>query len=199
MRTPTALLAALLGAFSWSSAAHAGGVGLLANTGFRQDLAYYYRDDGEQGVDRQVRPTNGFGFELLLGDRDKKVQGLVRAYTLIDAPLLAPEIAEEEGHEYSYPAYDELGNRYTGTATVGIQWGVYGDPSKFQVIVTSLMGGGIATPDNLEFLIVEPGAGVTYAFNDRLQLAGTFAVMGRYRKQLTVGGNAYVGLRYMFD
>ena len=65
--------------------------------------------------------------------------------------------------------------------------------------LTSMFGSAFITPDNLEYLIAEAGAGATYMMSDRLQLSGTLTFAGRYRKQLTLSEGAFISARYMFD
>ena len=172
----------------------------MGTGGFHQVKAYYYRNDGLQGVDYQSRPNVGAGFEALLGDRDDKVLGLMRLYWMSDSPPKAPDTsAEDQSHTYVHPPAEDQPPEQIGAITLGVQWGVWGDPTGFQVVVTSLAGSGFATKDNLEFLIVEPGAGVTWTWNERVQLYGNVAYTLRYRKGLSLGENAYAGVRYLFD
>ena len=180
--------------------ASAGGVGFFASGGVHEGRAPYYRDDGLQGIDIQYRPNNAIGFEGLLGDKDDKIQGVVRLFVLNDWPLNAPDVSNENpDYEYTWPAHEDLEIRHQGAVMVGVQWGLIGDPSGFQLTATSLVGSGFATMDNLEFLMVEPGVGVTYAINSRIQANANVAATGRYRKRLYMGANAYAGIRYMFD
>ena len=180
--------------------ASAGGIGIIGNGGFHEDRAPYYRDDGLQGVDVQLRPNSGYGGEALLGDMDDRVQGVVRIFMLMDAPLLAPDVSgENPDYEYSWPAHEDLDSRMQGAVLVGVQWGLLGDPSGTQLTLTSLVGSGFATLDNLEFFMVEPGVGATHMLTDRIQAHANIAATGRYRKRISLGANAYAGIRYMFD
>ncbi len=105
----------------------------------------------------------------------------------------------EEYLPVSHPDYEALDTKRTGSATVGLQWKVWGDPSKFQLIATTLMGAGFVTTDNTEFAIFQPGFGATYTFNERYQLVGSVNYNARFRKTLKSGGEALVGFRYMID
>lgn len=194
MRTLPLIIAAL--ALS-SSTAHAGGLGLLATGGMHTERAYYYDTDGNQGIDSQVRPNGGFGGELLLGDKDDKVIGFGRFYLLSDTPTTEPDT--QGISDAVYPDAHLQGAEHMGVMTVGIQWSLWGDPSGLQVVLNSLAGSGFVTVDNLEFLLVEVGGGGTYALNERLQVYGNLAGTTRYRKTFSFGGNAYAGVRYMFD
>jgi hypothetical protein len=47
--------------------------------------------------------------------------------------------------------------------------------------------------------VLDVSPGVTWALNDTLQLHGSIGAAARYRKQLSLSENAFVGVRYMFD
>jgi hypothetical protein len=196
MRKPLFIAAAAAGVATYSADANAGGLGVVLNTGLRSDKAYYYDLDDEQYIDKQMRPTNGFGVEMMLGDRSDPIQGLIRGSLVVDSPVKTPADA---GSDDIHPDYDELSSRKTGVMAVGIQWGIWGDPEGFQLIANSLVGTGFITPDNFEFLVVEPGFGFNYTMQERYQLNVNLAATARYRKTLSMAGNLYAGFRYMFD
>jgi len=162
---------AALGAL-WSTTALAGGVGVMGTGGFHEARAYYYRDDGVQGIDTQSRPNIGIGGEALLGAKDDKIIGIMRLYYLSDFPVNDPDLSAEETnkYEFTYPAAADQGHHNVGVMTVGVQWGVWGDPGGF-----------------------------TYALSDQLQTYANVAFSARYRKRVYMGGNMYAGIRYMFD
>jgi len=175
--------------------AHAGGFGIITTGGIHTDRVYYYYGDDLQALNRQNRPNVGGGVELILGDRDDKVQGFVRGYYVIDAPQVDPATAVELGATYTIR--DET--REIGMVSTGVQWTVYGDPMGFSLYLTSVMGSGIATTDNLEFLLLEGGAGGSYHLDKKIALFGELALGTRYRKAFYPNHNAYVGVRYLFD
>ncbi len=180
--------------------ANAGGMGVITLAGLHEGRAPYYRDDGEQGIDVQYRPNAGFGLEGMLGDKDDKIQGVARLFLLSDWPLLEPDTSgEDDSFEYEHPPHEDQPIRHQGAVMVGVQWGLYGDPGGLQLTATTLAGSGFATMDNLEFFMVEPGIGATYMLGERLQAHANVAASVRYRKRAYLGGNAYAGLRYMFD
>jgi len=184
------------------SIAEAGGVGVTMGAGLHQDRAYYYRDDGAQGIDKQTPANSAVGAELLLGDRDDRIIGLVRGYVSHDASLKNPDpkaLGEDMSYEYIYPDVEEKGGRNVGVASVGIQWTLWGDPGGFQLIANSLIGSGFWTTDNLEYALFEAGVGVTYTMNERFQLMGSLDATGRFRKRLDLGGDVWISGRYMFD
>lgn len=182
-----------------SSAAFAGGLGVVATGGMHTAKAYYYDEKLDQGVDRQTRPNGGAGVEAVLGAKDDRIQGVMRVYLLADAPTTAPDIGDLDPTTVQYPDTESQGWGTKGVATMGVQWTVWGDPTAFQLKVDSLIGAGFATPDSLEFLVVEAGPGVTYMVGDRLQLTSTLAATVRHRKGFSYGGNLYAGVRFMFD
>jgi hypothetical protein len=198
MRNSTLLAAVGLSLLPLS--ASAGGIGVIASGGIHEGRAPYYRSDGLQGIDVQQRPNAGVGGEALLGDKDDKIQGVVRLYVLSDWPLNEPDVSNESSdYEYTWPAHEDLPIKHQGAIMVGVQWGILGDPGGFQFTATSLVGSGFATMDNLEFFMIEPGVGVTYMLNERLQAHANLAATIRYRKRVYTGANAYAGIRYMFD
>ena len=191
------MLALLL--LSMTPDAAAGAVGVISHTGYHQGKAYYYRSDGEQGVDSQYRPHLGSGIELMLGDKDDRLQGLLRMYWNRDMPLQNPSYLEEEGYTYEHPNYDELTPRDDGVISIGLQWGIWGEPTAFQVIGTTSLASGFWTVDNLEYFVLDAGVGAMQTLNDQLQFYGTVNFSPRYRKQLLVSSNAFVGARFLFD
>ncbi len=196
----TLAAAALAPAVLASTPAHAGGLGLFGTGGVHQARAYYYRSDGLQGVDSQLRPNYGFGGELLLGDKDDRVQGLARFSTLTDAPLLEPDTSgEDQAYEYTYPAAHEEPAVTNGVMMVGVQWGLLGDPSGMQLVLNSLAGTAFATPANLEYVQLQLDIGGTYTINDRIQPYAFASVAGRYRKRVAMTENVIIGVRYLFD
>ncbi len=189
--------AALLGA---SQPALAGGVGFIGTAGVHTARAYYYNDEGQQGIDLQARPNMGAGLEVVLGDRDDRIQGVVRLYSLTDWPLNDPDLSKEDpSYDYTFPPESSQPKKTTGALTAGVQWGLWGDPEGLEIVAHTLVGSGFLSKDNLEFLILEPGAGATWRMNDRVQLVGTAAWTVRYRKYYSNGANVYAGVRYLFD
>ncbi len=185
-----------------ASTAFAGGVGVTMGAGFHQDQAYYYRDDGEQGIDKQMPSNSGIGVEVMLGDRDDRVLGIVRGYVARDGALTNPDpiaLGEDPAYTYIYPDVEAAGGRSMGAAAVGIQWGLWGDPTGFQVIANTLIGSQFWTKDNLEAAFFQPGVGVTYTINERFQFMGALEGTARFRKHFRYGADMWVSARYMFD
>ena len=180
-----------------NSVAYAGAIGLQTSAGLHQDRAYFYSQSGEQGLDNQSRPNFGLGLETLVGDKDEKVQGVLKISWVQDAPLKEPDTGDTSNAQY--PAAHEEKARNVGVLGLGIQWGVLGDPSGTQMNVTSVVGSGFLTTDNTEFVLLEAGVGGTHNLTETLQLSGTLAATMRYRKGASFGPNAYVGIRYLFD
>lgn len=192
--------AAALGLGLVSTTAHAGGVGVFGTAGVHEDRAYYYRSDGLQGIDSQLRPNFGFGGEFLLGDKDDRVQGLARAYFLSDAPVNEPDLSNESSeYDYTYPPAHEQGAEQNGLIMVGVQWGLLGDPSGLHLVLNSLGGSAFATPQNLEYVQLELDVGATYTLNERIQPFALASMAARYRKRVVLTENVFIGVRYLFD
>ena len=192
--TMTALSAMAL---SFGSTAQAGAVGTLITAGLHQERAYYYSASGEQSKDNQMRFNGGIGFEALVGDKDEKIQGILRFLWLSDAPPKNPDTGDTLRPES--PNYDDLSNKNTGVLGIGVQWGLLGDPSDKQLILTSLVGSGFITKDNTEYMLIEVGAGGTYNLSETLQANANIALTMRNRKHISFGPNLYMGVRYLFD
>ena len=179
------------------STAFAGTIGLQTMAGLHQERAYYYSQSGEQGIDNQSRPNFGLGLETLVGDKDEKVQGLMRLSWMQDA---APKKPDTGGiADADIPPAFEQGARHVGVLGLGVQWGVLGDPSGTQMNITSIVGSGFLTNDNTEFVMLEVGVGGTHNLSEMLQLTGTLAGTMRYRKHMSFGPSANIGIRYLFD
>ena len=186
------------------STAQAGGIGVTMGGGFHQDRAYYYRDDGSltQGIDKQLPGNYSIGGEVLLGDRDDRVLGLVRGYISHDASLKNPDpaaLGEDTSYDYIFPDVEAKGGRTVGAFSVGMQWGLWGDPNGFQVVANSLIGSGFWTVDNLEYALFEAGVGAAYTMNERFQVVGSLDATARYRKRFHFGSDVWVSARYLFD
>ena len=78
-------------------------------------------------------------------------------------------------------------------------WGLLGDPSDKQLVLTSVVGSGFITTDNTEYVMLELGAGGTYNLTETLQANATLALTVRNRKHMSFGPNMYAGVRYLFD
>ncbi|MCK6507618.1 hypothetical protein L6R53_30340 [Myxococcota bacterium] len=190
-------VAALL-ALALPSQALAGGIGLLTTGGLHQTRAYYYDADGNQGIDAQTRLNYGGGLMGVLGDKDDKVQGIMRLWYMQDQREADPDTGDTEG-EVFYPAYSEQGPRHLGMFTAGVQWGLLGDPSKAMLTLETHAGSGFATSDASEFLLIEVGPGGTLAVSDELVLFASVTADLRYRKRASLSENVYLGARFMFD
>ena len=183
----------------FASTSHAGALGIISHSGAYQGKSYYYRSDGQQGIDSQFRPNYGIGIEALLGDNDDRLQGLIRFYINQDVPVVNPEVPSSEEYTYTHPDYESLSPRTDGLISVGLQWGLWGEPTAFQLIATTSLTSCFWTVDNLEYVSLEGGLGATYTLGERIQFHGTAAFSPRYKKQLFLAGNGYLSVRYLFD
>jgi hypothetical protein len=191
--TPALVLGALLSA----SPALAGGIGLIGTGGTHEDFVYYYGSNGVQGIDVQTRPNFGGGLEIYVGDQDARMLGAARLLYLSDAAQAEPEIDSRVPGPITMPALKE--SRDLGIATVGLYWGLLGDPTRLQLDLSSFIGACAFTADDTEFAIAELGIGGHYQFHDHMQVFLNVSGTARYRKLFYFGGNAYGGVRYLFD
>ena len=177
--------------------AHAGAIGLTTSAGMHEERAYYYNQDSQQGLDKQLRPNYGIGIEAMVGDKDEKVQGILRMNWLVDSPPTEPDTGNVENA--TFPPAHEQDPRNVGTLGLGVQWGVLGDPTGTQLNVGAVVGTGFITTDNTEFLMVETGVGATHNLTSTLQASANLMGTMRFRKHMSFGPNVYAGIRYLFD
>jgi hypothetical protein len=202
MRHPLPLALLLLGGSLYSSGALAGGIGLLGTAGMHQARVYYYDADDTQYLNRQNQLNTGFGLEAVLGDKDDRFLGVARGFFLMDSPPDGPKDPLVSDPVYAVPDNPA----YLGVATVGVHWGVLGDPTGLQAHIATHVGAGIITADpetgegtSREFLLGEVGIGAHYHLSKAIQVYADAAYTMRYRKSFSPGANGYLGLRYMFD
>lgn len=176
--------------------AHAGGVGLYTQAGMHQGFAYYYDVYDTQGIDSQFLGHYGVGFEGILGDKDDRLKGIFRISWNQDQPLSDPETPEGE---YYFPTESTKGTRDDGLISIGLQWGLWGEPTEFEIIATTLLTSGFWTADSLEYFVVDLGLGATYSIQENIQLFGVASFSPRYRKKLALASQATLGARFLFD
>ena len=180
------------------TSAFAGSIGLVTNSGLHEGRAYYYDSDGQQGIDSQYKPHIGYGFQFTLGDKDNRLMGIIRLQNTTDWPLENPELPSGD-EEYTHPPYNTLETSNTGSTSIGLQWGLWGNPTGFQLIGTTVLTAGFWTTANTEYFLPEAGIGGTYTINDTIQLHAELAGGVRYRKAIYTSTNIYAGVRYLFD
>jgi hypothetical protein len=196
MRTTSRIAVAFLAFLGTSSTAAAGGLGLIYQAGLHQERAYSYKGK-QQAIDIQSKPNSGPGLEALIGDRNDKIQGLLRMSWVAETQANNPDTKGDES--IVHPDYDSLEARQIGVLGLGLQWGVLGDPSDKQIVVNTMIGSGFITTDNTEFVIMELGAGGTYNFTENLQAVANLSGHVRARKHFSYGPTMHMGLRYLFD
>lgn len=179
--------------------AFAGGFGVLGTGGVHGDRVYYYAENTVGEAEQQtpldqINPNFGGGLELVLGDKDYKINAFLRVYYMGDAPVQPPPDAEK----YTFNLRTEDW-RSLGVVDAGIQFGVLGDAQAFQMCILGILGSAIMTSDQTEFFRANAGVGFTYTFARRMQ-AHAEAVGGiRYRKRLFPSAEMTAGIRYLFD
>ncbi len=204
--------AALVACTVLPAQAFAGGVGIVATGGMRNDPVYFYDNtdcdasgDCAQYKAQQLRPNVGGGLEFVLGDRDERISGVFRGYWTMEPPQVNPADNEPTDVDGNVLAPEDVTsnvrdtNRHIGLASFGAQWGLVGEPDKFQLTLITTAGAGFLTSDHTEFLFVQAGPGFTYRTSRSTQLFVDLEYMMRFRKGFTHGANAYVGMRYLFD
>jgi hypothetical protein len=193
-------LAALL-ALLVSSPALAGGIGAVATGGFHSERVYFYDSSKEmrQYSLGETLPHFGGGLEVLLGDKDDRFTGVMRAYYLMDTPQQDPAGITQLVEPANVVSEYRTEPRHLGMATVGLQWGFIGDPQGLMAVAVGSFGSGFLTTDHTEFMILELGGGASWEFARDLRLFANVEYALRYRKGMHQGVNAYAGLRWFFD
>ena len=127
----------------------AGGLGcdrLTGTCGLRSiTVSWVYKPVRET----QLRFNSGLGIEALVGDKDEKIQGILRLVWMSDAQPKTPDTSDA-GILPQHPDYDSLDNKNSGVLALGVQWGLLGDPADKQLVLTSIVGSGFITTGTLE-------------------------------------------------
>ena len=199
--TSLATVATGLIALATAPAAHAGGLGIMTTGGFHTTPVYFY--DAGNGL-AQVKQTQtifsaGAGFDLTLGDPDDRVVGGFRGYWLYDSPEHDPANSTSTVSPDNVVANWRDEGSHIGIASVGVVFGMFGDPDSFQMTSSVYVGSGFLTTDHREFLLAEAGVGATLALTPGTQAFGTIQYSMRHRKGFRHGANAVLGVRYLFD
>lgn len=176
----------------------AGGFGLIGTGGLHGDRVYYYQENSIGEAEQmppmdQLNPNVGGGVELIIGDKDYKVNGLFRFYYLVDGPEQAPGSADD------FTFNIRTTPREIGVMDVGLQFGVLGEADGLQLVVMGILGTGVMTRDTTEFLQAQAGIGGTYTIARRWQAHVEVDGGIRYRKRFYPTVNGTAGLRYLFD
>ena len=207
MHTALRFAICALATLAISRPATAGGVGISTLGGAHTEKVYFYDGADTQYVEIQMRPTWGLTLEAILGDRDYTLMGLMRFSYLQDS---APT-ADVEKPEGFIDNLDDDGNAIppevpirtdpnpVGAISAGLLWGIWGDPTGFQVNALTAVGAGIFTGDSTEYLFFEVLPGVQYTLNDQIQFHAGAGYHLRFRKGASHGPTASAGVRYLFD
>lgn len=204
MRLATAALPATLlaTALFTSTAARAGGLGILGTGGFYQERLYYY-DEGNNNAQYkqgQIIGTGGTGLELVLGDRDDRIVGIARTFWAFETPQQDPSKKPAEGvRPADIEATWREETRHVGVFAVGLQAGIIGDPSDAMLTVHGVVGSGFLTNNHTEYVYGELGAGGTLRLTPTLEGYANVAAHMRFRKWARGGMTGAVGLRVLFD
>ncbi|MCB9665650.1 MAG: hypothetical protein H6732_16195 [Alphaproteobacteria bacterium] len=197
-----------------SMPAYAGGIGPLVMGGFHtEEVAYYYsrtnsgtgaripnQQDWEQVFDPQIIGNAGGGLELVLGDRDNLIQGVFRAFYMLDTPQLNPVgDAELLDSGAAVTAFRE-DIKHIGVGTVGLTFGVVrGASDRLKLAVAVHLGAGFLTNDHTEFALAQAGPNLSYLFSRTVEGYIDVSYGVRFRKTVSHGLYGSLGIRYLFD
>ena len=190
----------LIAAFASSSTAHAGGFGLIGSGGIHGDRVYYYKENAigefeQQAPYDQLNPNLGGGLELMIGDKDYKINGIFRFYYLQDSPLQTPESQAEGDIVYNIRQTP----RDVGMIDAGLHFGLFGEPDRLQMVAIGMIGAGFMTADQTEFVQGQAGVGGTYTVARHVQFHAEVVGGARYRKRFYPAVTGSAGVRYLFD
>lgn len=189
--------------------AAAGGLGVMATGGVHTETLYYYESVDEKGnaipdpklypqySDSQLLPSYGFGGEFLLGDRDDRIFGVSRFYYLSDAAQQDP--TADALHPKDVVVARRETARPTGVGTIGLSWGIVGNPNKFQFGVATHIGAAFLTKDYTDYFMLQAGPMVTYRPSRQVMVFGEALYTARYRSELSHAPGLNAGVRYFFD
>lgn len=202
------LTAALLA----STPAFAGGIGLIGQGGFHTENVYFYSavdpDTNTAITDPlaypqyksvQLIPHFGTGLEFILGDRDDKVKGVFRGYWHADAPQGDPAKRTDVVAPEAVVASERDVTRHTALFSMGLDWGVIGDPDEFLVGASVHAGSGVVTSDDAAYFQAMVGPTASYRLSRSTFVFGDLHYVMRYRKNFEHGTQVMVGARYLFD
>lgn len=192
-----------------TSDALAGGIGLMATGGAHNEALYYYESvdadgnvitDPDQFVqfkDPQIIPNFGGGLEFLLGDRDDRIFGVTRFFYQQDMAQSDPTQSAANPDAVVVAYRDQA--RHVGVGTIGLSWGIVGNPNRFQFGVATHIGASFLTNDYTDYLLVQGGPMITYRPTKQLMVfaEGVYSVRFRFDVQHQPGLTA--GVRYFFD
>lgn len=206
------LLVSLL-ALTASTSAFAGGIGPVVTGGFHTEKLYYYSNTNESGevladpddfpqynVD-QALGNVGAGLEIVLGDRDNRVQGVFRGFWNMDFPQADPAVGNKVVDPDTIVAARREDLRHVGIGSVGIQIAVLGDPALQKPVLNlaAHVGSGFLTTDRTEFAFAQIGPALTWRLGRSVAVWGEIDYTLRFRKVASHGATGSVGVRMMFD
>lgn len=188
----------------------AGGLGIDLLGGTHSEKVYFYDAEDTKFSEVQQTPTWGVGFQAILGDRDDSLIGIMKFGYISDAPANSDvgtpddfqgdvsQVTARLGCDDEF-ADNPCGPRGLATISAGLQWRLWGDPMGLQVSLLPSVGAGIVTTDSTEYIKLEIGPGVHYAFSKNLQLHAEVGYEVRYRKVFYQGATMTSGVRWLFD
>jgi hypothetical protein len=220
MRFTLLTISSLALSVGFSPTAQAGGVGLNIIGGTHSESVYLFDAQDTKFEIAQQQPAYGLGLQVLLGDRDDDLQGVMKFSWVANSPanhvgIETPDgfsavdgqmqmsgrfACDEDGNPQGFlEEHQSCGVTNVATASAGLQWRIWGDSDAMMATFTPSLGAGVMTADSAEYLQVELAPGFQYAFSDELFFNTEVAVQLRYRKSGSFGVTSYTGFRYMFD
>ena len=188
----------------------AGGLGIDLLVGTHGEKVYFFDGENTKYDELQQAGTTGIGFQTILGDRDDTLIGVMKFGYISDraASSSVTKPDEFEGDVTQVTARLDCDDEFAGnpcgprgiaTISAGLQWRLWGDPMGFQVSLLPSVGAGVVTTDSTEYIQLEVGPGVHYAFSKQLQVHAEVAYQVRYRKAFSQGATMTSGVRWLFD
>lgn len=211
MRRVAPLLTAALAALA-APAAHAGGIAPMVMGGFHTERVTIYSSATEEGdriasvVDyrsfdtQQIIGNVGGGLELMLGDRDERIQGVFRGFYMMDAAQVDPASYQDLVDPETLVVNHRENIRHLGVGTVGLNIGIVSAANdKFKLSGAVHLGAAFATAEQAEFFLGQAGLNMGYLVARRAELFLDVAYGLRIPKELSHGAYGTAGVRVLFN
>ncbi len=204
-----------------SSPALAGGVGFIGHGGVHGERVYFYSAvdpvSGASYADplnypqfrtTQIIPQFGGGLELILGDRDDRIQGVFRGvYTMDGAqsnPCSTTCTVDSGGNRVTLDGASVVSAhrskaRHVGLVSMGLNIRLIGESDGFQFGASVHLGSGALTNDHSEYLQFAAGPMVSYRLSRLVFGFADLQYVTRYRRAFQHGVQGVAGVRLMFD
>jgi hypothetical protein len=212
MRRVAPLLPVALAALAVAPEAHAGGIAPIVMGGFHTERVTIYSSASESGeripnvVDyrpfdtQQLIGNVGGGLELMLGDRDERIQGVFRGFYMLDAAQTDPATYQDLVDPETLVVNYRENVRHLGVGTVGLNVGIVSAANdKFKLSGAIHLGAAFATADQAEFFLGQAGLNLGYLVARRAEVFLDVAYGLRIPKELSHGAYGTAGVRILFN